>query len=83
VRCVGSEQPADIYETFSFLQNDSSSKAGCRTLHVFCEGCGFFPVQSPSPAKKIRIGIGLREKRAVGNKTRTLENRKGAAPEGT
>jgi hypothetical protein len=52
---------------------------GCRTLHGFCEGCGFSSRNYPR-AKEERIKIGRWEQRIAAQKTRTLEQHKGAAP---
>src|SRR3979490_1976235 len=57
--------------------------SGCRTLHGFCEGCGFFFHARPSTrdgGAGLESASGKNEWR--GKKTRTLEHRKGAAPEG-
>ena len=53
---------------------------GAAQFTIFVKGTGFPSMDNTSRTKKGWIGIGQREKRMEGKKTRTLEKRKGAAP---
>jgi hypothetical protein len=52
---------------------------GAALFTVFVKGAGFSSRNHPR-TKEGRIGIGQREERMAAQKTRTLEQRKGAAP---
>src|ERR1700674_2976272 len=72
-----------------FHRNSKTAAPSCKLVHsqnsgaapftVFVKGAGFSSLNHP-PAKKGQIGIGWRERRRDGRKTRTLEHHKDAAP---
>ena len=54
---------------------------GAAPFTALVKGAGFSPARNMPRATKRRMAIGQREKRIEDQKTRTLEDRKGAAPE--
>jgi len=73
------------FNTAILPEPTSSAPAGrnatCRALHRFAKCAGFLPARYTPRAMKSRIATGQREGRIEDQKTRTLEARKGAAPE--
>ena len=57
------------------------TRLGAALFTVFVKRAGFSFMRNAQCAKKVRIGIGRREKRMEDKKTRTLVQHKGAAPE--